>query len=187
MKIAAVGFFFSACLALVVGCRTSSRSPDLGGSAIERSVATGGASADKGPNSSAPLAVITLSPTAISVPTSLPVNAEPAVTPLATVEVHKPKLVAYAIRAIQSSDNIEYGSLVLIDERTSRGSSATIKWIEPGHWRKPIVAIEGKPMTSLTLRQALHTINYGAEPIHLTVRSRSGSEQIVECYSRPRD
>ncbi|HTZ20721.1 MAG TPA: hypothetical protein VMC06_07550 [Opitutaceae bacterium] len=105
---------------------------------------------------------------------------------MASVEVKTCRPVAYRIRAIQSSQNPAYGTLVLMHDRTGNTGGGLIRWLEPGHWNQRIVQIEGRDAASLTLREAFDAINHGAEPVHITLNSSQGM-RTVECYSRSPD
>jgi hypothetical protein len=109
----------------------------------------------------------------------------PPAESMPAVEVKKPTLVPYLIFGILSAENPDYGTFILREERASSTASAVL-WSEPGHWNEQIVAVEGKDVTSLPLRDQSR-LRKSVDPVLLTVRARSGRLSTIECYSRPRD
>lgn len=56
-------------------------------------------------------------------------------------------------------------------------------WIDPGYWGYEIVKIEGKEVATMSMKEANHLFFTLPEPMHLTIRSRSGRVQEVEAFT----
>ncbi len=109
----------------------------------------------------------------------------PSAPTMPALEVKQEKPIRYIIWGILAADHPDYGTFVLRDERSS-ATAGNVCWAEPGHWNEQIVAVEGQDITALKLREA-RSLMRSADPVHFTMRARSGRLTTIECYSRPRD
>ena len=106
-----------------------------------------------------------------------------AAAAMETVQVNESKLVGYQYY-VAMGGGVKPDTL-WIQRPTTRFPSTSL-WIEAGYNDYQIVAIEGKDLADLSIDQALHLIKSLPEPMHLTLRSRSGGRivQLEAFYSR---